>query len=187
MVDIELLVQDFWWIFFLVSIYFAYFMQFTAGMLIKMKEFDSKIRHFLLTNNGGKAAYLMSIVLLDTFIMLVNTVVVLVFSLVVWKGGKYFENISFVFQIILVCILQMMNNFLVTGYMTSCVFGSYKSFLTYQNFFSMAGFGIIQSIRVLEAQRPYMHNRYTGQLLIPTAFKTSGWPMLLKQVGGQCF
>ena len=35
----------------------------------------------------------------------------------------------------------------------------------------------------------------TGQLLIPTAFKTSSWPMLLKQVvanafntsGGQCF
>ena len=27
----------------------------------------------------------------------------------------------------------------------------------------------------------------TGQLLIPTAFETSSWPMLLKQVVGQCF
>ena len=97
MIDIELLVQDFWWIFFLVSIYFSYFMQFTVGMLIKAKEFDSKIRHFLLTNNGSRGAYLMSIVLLDTLVVLINLVIVLMFSLVVWKGGKYFENFYFIF------------------------------------------------------------------------------------------
>lgn len=142
----EALKKQFWGLFFVFTLLFTHILQFSTGMAIRLQELESRIRQFLFTNRGSKLAYIASLTTLDVIVTSVVSVMLLIFHIVYWKKENYFDNIGYSIKLTFVVVMQIMNNTLFTGYITSYVFSTYKAFVTYQNFLCMGGFSLLASL-----------------------------------------
>lgn len=84
-------------------------LQFSSGIAIKVKELESKIRHFLLTAGGSRYAYLLSFFLQDIFLMTPIIFLVTIVNCLIWSGSGLEEaltsNLPFILKLTLLLTL----------------------------------------------------------------------------------
>ena len=133
--------QKIWPVFYTLTIVLSYMSFRWPGMSIRLLEHDSKIRYFLRTAKGSRAAYLLSIIATDILLIAFVLFAVMILAKYLCKAGDSLILLSAT-EIKLggSLLLYQTNMLLLHGYIVSFLFASYRSYLSYYALASMACF-----------------------------------------------